>query len=240
VLGGYKRLAERILEHGGVPCMVVDYHSLMASCRMTLPQTLRALAAAPPGARSAALERTRGLLLNQVIEMRMYRYVRPDAKRFYTELVPLRPKGTRHKGVTFKQFKTDYLRDHPLGVEDRLPKQGWLRFGFPHSYNPDLLEAMLAFAELGVPHQPALDEALDHIEAKRGQDGRWKLDSSLNGKMLADVETGSPSTPSPCSSISGGSDRAGMNRRFLDRPGSSGYSLPRLPIGAARGTGIER
>jgi hypothetical protein len=45
-----------------------------------------------------------------------------------------------------------------------------------------------------VLHQPALDEALDHIEAKRGQDGRWKLDSSLNGKMLADVETkGQPS-----------------------------------------------
>ena len=34
----------------------------------------------------------------------------------------------------------------------------------------------------------------DHIEKKRGKDGRWKLDDSLNGKMLADVERkGEPS-----------------------------------------------
>jgi len=26
------------------------------------------------------------------------------------------------------------------------------------------------------------------VESRRGADGRWKLDDSLNGKMLADVE----------------------------------------------------
>lgn len=191
---GYERLAERILPAGGVPCMVVDYHSLLASCKMTLPQTLRALAVAPDGVAKDTIEALRDLLVGQLLEMRVYRYVRPDASHYYKELVPLQPKGRRPKGTTVKQFKTEYMRDHPLGPEDWLPKKGWLRFGFPHSYNPDLLEAMLALAELGVEHRPVLDEALDHIEAKRGSDGRWKLDVSLNGKMLADVERkGKPS-----------------------------------------------
>jgi len=53
---------------------------------------------------------------------------------------------------------------------------------------------LLALSELGVPHDPALDEALDHVEAKRGGDGRWKLEGSLNGKMLATIEKkGAPS-----------------------------------------------
>jgi hypothetical protein len=194
VVRGYERLAERILPYGGVPCMVIDYHSLLPSCRMTLPQALRALAVAPDGVAREARERLSDLLVSQLLEMRVYHYVRPDASRYYKELVPLQPKGRRPKGVSVKEFKAAYLRDHPIGARDWLPKKGWLRFGFPHSYNPDLLEAMLALAEVGVEYQPVLDEALDHIEAKRGPDGRWKLDVSLNGKMLADVErVGRPS-----------------------------------------------
>lgn len=67
-------------------------------------------------------------------------------------------------------------------------------FGFPRSYNPDLLESMLALAEVGGKLDPAMDAALDHIEKKRGTDDRWKLDDSLNGRMLADIErNGKPS-----------------------------------------------
>ena len=53
---------------------------------------------------------------------------------------------------------------------------------------------MLALTETGVKHTPVLDDALDHIEKKRGKDGRWNMDDSLNGKMLADIERkGQPS-----------------------------------------------
>lgn len=183
VVRGYRRLAERILPHGGVPCRIIDEHSLLSSCKMTLPQTLRALAAAPPGVPRDELARLREVLVGQLLEVRIYRYVRPDGRRFFKELVPLRPKGT-----TVRAYKAAYLEGNPVGPEDLVEKKGWLRFGFPHSYNSDLLEAMLALAELGVAHRPALDEALDQIERKRGADGRWRLDHSLNGKMLADVE----------------------------------------------------
>lgn len=87
------------------------------------------------------------------------------------------------------------LEDDAPGVADEwLPKPGWLRFGFPGSYNPDLLEAMLALVEHGAAPDPAFDEALDVIESKRGRDGRWRMERSLNGKMWADVERkGAPS-----------------------------------------------
>lgn len=188
VVRGYRRLAERILPHGGVPCFIIDGHSLLGSCRMTLPQTLRAVAAAPPGVPREELAQLQELLVRRLFEVRLYRYVRPDARRFYEELVPNRPAG-----VTVRAFKKVYRQEHPV-PEELLPKKGWLRFGFPSSYNPDLLEALYALAELGVEHDPVLDEALDHVEHRRGADGLWKLERSLNGKMLADVENkGQPS-----------------------------------------------
>ncbi|MBN2559350.1 MAG: hypothetical protein JXQ75_00265 [Phycisphaerae bacterium] len=187
VVRGYRRLIERIVPHGGVPCAVMDY-TLHASCKMTLPQTLRCLAVAPPSVPKRSLKKARDLLVDQLLAVRVYRYVRPDAKAYYVAL------DKRPKGMKVRDFKARWLAEHKVSDEDLLPKPGWLRFGFPRHYNPDLLEAMLALAELGVKHTPVLDDALDHIETKRGKDGRWKLADSLNGKMLADIERkGKPS-----------------------------------------------
>lgn len=47
---------------------------------------------------------------------------------------------------------------------------------------------MFALAELGEKHAPVLDDPLNYIESRRCKDGRWKLDESLNGKMLANIE----------------------------------------------------
>ena len=181
VARGYRRLAERILPCGGVPCVIVELHSLQPSCTMTIPQTLRALAVAPSATRQT--KELRALLVRRLLDVRVFRYVRPDLREFRERIEPKRSKGT-----SLREFKTAYLREHPVATRDLQPKPGWLRFGFPNSYNPDLLEALLALAELGIAHDPALDEALDHVESRRGADGCWKLDDSLNGKMLADVE----------------------------------------------------
>lgn len=189
VVRGYRRLAERIGACGGVPCRIIDELSLLTTCKMTLPQTLRAATVAPAGVPRRAVAELRRVLVRRMLEVRLHRYVRPDARRFYQEVVPGRPAGTK-----VAELKARYLEAHPERELELVPKPGWLRFGFPLSYNPDLLEALLALAEAGVPHEPALDEALDHVEARRGKDGRWRLDRSLNGKMLARVERkGAPS-----------------------------------------------
>lgn len=181
IIRGYRRLAERILPHGGVPCIVLE-NCLHTSCKMTLPQTLRCLAAAPPGVPRGELSRLWSLLIDQLRAVRIFRYVRPDVAEF-REAIRRRPKA-----VLQRTIRLNWLNEHPVPNDRLVPKPGWLRFGFPRSYNPDLLEAMLALTELNVPHDPVFDESLDHIEKKRAPDGRWKLDDSLNGKMLADIE----------------------------------------------------
>lgn len=181
IRAGYERLIERIGEHKGVPCVVLD-HTLQTSCKMTLPQTLLCLAAAPMGVAPRKLARVRKLLIEQLLAVRVYRYVRPDVKEFQSAL------AERPKGVKAGEFRDRWLTDHRVDAAELAPKPGWLRFGFPRHYNSDILEALLALARAGVKPTAVLDEALDHVESRRLSDGRWKLDDSLNGKMHADVE----------------------------------------------------
>lgn len=184
---GYHRLAERIVPHRGVPCIVLRT-SLQTACKMTLPQTLRALAVAPPGVSKSQIKKMTETLVRDLLRVRVYRYARPDAKRYYKAV------KTRAKGMTEHDFRNRWLAANEIPIPKLDPKAGWLRFGFPNSYNPDLLEALLALAELGVPHKKVLEDALDRVEERRLPDGRWRLDRTLNGKMLADVERrGKPS-----------------------------------------------
>lgn len=187
VLRGYRRLVERILPHGGVPCVILD-HVLLTSCKMTLPQTLRCLAAAPDGVSKRDLKKTRDLLIKQLLAARVYRYVRPDAKLYHVSV------KKRPAGMKVREFKAKWLAKHEYKETEMEAKPGWLRFGFPRSYNPDMLEAMLALTELGLKHKRVLDDSLDHIERKRTKDGLWELEDSLNGKMQANIgQVGRPS-----------------------------------------------
>lgn len=187
VVRGYKRLAERILPHGGVPCVVLET-CLHTSCKMALPQTLRCLSVAPPGTPKGEMKKLTDLLIRQMLEVRVFQYFRPDVKA-WREASKNRPKG-----VTERVIRLKWLHERQYDNDELLPKPGWKRFGFPRSYNPDMLEAMWALAEAGAKYDPAMNDALEHIESKRLPDGRWKMDDSLNGKMLANVEKkGKPS-----------------------------------------------
>ena len=100
------------------------------------------------------------------------------------------------KGVTVKSWiakrREDFLAKYGPGPKD--PKVGWLKFGFPLHYNSDVLEAMVALAMAGTPYSPPLEKPLKAIREKQTGDGKWILESSLNGKMLVDVEAkGKPS-----------------------------------------------
>jgi len=181
VIAGYKRLCERIIPHGGVPCYILQY-SLQTSCKMTLPQTLRCVAVAPSGVPKQKLKDLREVLVKELLSVRVYQYVRADAK-LYRVAVKKRPKGVKEREV-----RDAWLAKHKVRPSELVAKPGWLRFGFPNSYNPDLLEAMLALADVGAGHDRRMNDALDHIEAKRRPDGTWKMEESLNGKMLANVE----------------------------------------------------
>jgi hypothetical protein len=92
----------------------------------------------------------------------------------------------------------DFLLSHDLAVAD-YPFTGqisgsWFKFGFPLSYQSDILETTAALVTLGYGKDPRLEHAIDFILSKQDRQGRWRLERSLNGKMIVDIEErGKPS-----------------------------------------------
>jgi hypothetical protein len=70
----------------------------------------------------------------------------------------------------------------------------WFKFGFPLSYQADILDALLALCEAGFARDRRLRNAVGFVRSKQREDGRWILERTLNGKMWADIEArGKPS-----------------------------------------------
>ena len=68
-----------------------------------------------------------------------------------------------------------HKRSHDLASDS---KPGWKRLGFPLMYQTDVLEIIGILAKLG----------------RAGDQGRWKLQSTFNGRFVVDIETrGDPS-----------------------------------------------
>jgi hypothetical protein len=78
-----------------------------------------------------------------------------------------------------------HKKSHDLS---HVSKPGWLTFGFPLMYQTDALEILCILKELGIS-DPRMSEAMEAAAAMRGDDGRWKLQNSFNGKTLVDIET---------------------------------------------------
>ena len=70
----------------------------------------------------------------------------------------------------------------------------WFKFGFPLSYRSDVLETVAVLEQLGYGEDPRLANVIQLILGKQDGQGRWKLESTLNGKMWVDIEEkGKPS-----------------------------------------------
>lgn len=70
----------------------------------------------------------------------------------------------------------------------------WFKLGFPLSYWSDVLETLSVLVALGYGRDPRLAEAYQWLMSKQNQQGRWKLENTVNGKMWVDIERrGKPS-----------------------------------------------
>jgi len=191
----WEALAARVIADDGIKCAAMDY-SLLSRCYMAQPKLLLSFAQIPPKKRSSTVASAIKLLVDNLLEHEVYVCV-PGNLREWQEIVEGHPKkADLPKGKTVKGWIRD-RREQFLdakGIGGRRPKQGWLRFGFPLHYNSDILEAMYALAILGTPMSPKLKRPLKVIRDKMTPDGKWIMQNSLNGKMLADVdEKGKPS-----------------------------------------------
>ncbi len=188
-------LAGRIVASGGIDCSVMDY-SLLSRCYMAQPKLLLCFTQVASKNRSPRLRAAIDLLVNSLVEREVYVYV-PGNRKGWAKALEGQPKrADLPTGQTVKQSisiqRETFIAEHGLG--ERAPKAGWLKFGFPLHYNSDVLEAMYSLALADVPFTPRLEKPLRTIREKQTPDGKWLLENSLNGKMLADVEKkGKPS-----------------------------------------------
>jgi hypothetical protein len=134
--------------------------------------------------------------MGNLLKTELFVYV-PGHQREWQEILAHPPRRNElKKGETVKGWiaaeRERFLKSR--GIGNRRPKQGWLKFGFPLHYNSDIMEAMYSLVLLDVPRSPGLNKPLQIISEKMTKEGTWILEKSLNGKMLADVETkGKPS-----------------------------------------------
>ena len=103
------------------------------------------------------------------------------------------PKKMTGDILNTKKMASDFLVRYNISKANyprRKKRSGhWFTFGFPRGCNSDILELVSALVDAGVKiNNTNIKKALDLINSKRGPEGNWKLEYSLNGRMLVDVE----------------------------------------------------
>ncbi len=66
---------------------------------------------------------------------------------------------------------------------DELVNPEWLQFSNPPRWHYDVLKATAYFAYRGGVPDPRLSDAVEHVRAKRGHDGRWLLENTHQGAV---------------------------------------------------------
>ena len=77
-----------------------------------------------------------------------------------------------------------FRRSHDL-TQIAMPE--WREFGFPLMWNDDALEVLEILLKLGY-HDERMQEAVDLVVSKQDDQGRWKLETTFNGRTLARIE----------------------------------------------------
>jgi hypothetical protein len=172
-------------ELGTIGCRPLDGYQLNGYCHMVTPKLLLFLAEVPRALWPHGAEELRDACVAALRDKQVFRYLPAEAREFQEALSHVRP-------AEWHELREGFLAEHePLHYGD---KPGWLRFGYPLSYNSDALEAMWALARSGEARRPEYEAALGAIESAADVQMRWTTRNTLNGKMLADVEKkGSPS-----------------------------------------------
>jgi len=99
-------------------------------------------------------------------------------------------KNTIKKGAEYLLKHHIHKRSHDLS---RVSKPGWLQFGFPLMWNTDALEILWILTNLGYKDR-RMQEAVDLVISKQDEQGKWKLESTFNGRFQVNIERkGKPS-----------------------------------------------
>jgi hypothetical protein len=89
-------------------------------------------------------------------------------------------------GTEFLFSRDPAAADYPMGWSTK-PSGSWFRFGYPMGYVTDVLRGVEVLTALGHGRDPRLRRAADLILSRRGDDGRWPLEYSYQGKTWFDI-----------------------------------------------------
>jgi hypothetical protein len=93
-------------------------------------------------------------------------------------------------GVEYLLAHRIFKKSHDL---KKVSKPGWLKLGFPLMYQDDILEILGILTKLDYK-DVRMNEALEILASKQDDSGKWKLESTFNGKFQVDIEQkGKPS-----------------------------------------------
>ncbi len=160
-------------------------YQLNGYCHMLTPKLLLFLAEVPCDLWPEGAEALRDACIDALRDKQIMRSLPAESREFQDRLWSA-PAAERNGML--ETFRGEHPDLH-YGV-----KPGWLRFGYPLSYNSDALEALHALALHGEPRRPEYEDALTAVRKAADAEARWTLKQTFNGKMLADVETkGEPS-----------------------------------------------
>ena len=93
-------------------------------------------------------------------------------------------KQTIEKGAEYLLLHHVFKSSHNL---NRVPKPGWLKFGFPLMYQTDALEILGILTQLGYKDK-RMQEAIDVVVSKQDNQGRWILENTFNGRYQVNIE----------------------------------------------------
>jgi hypothetical protein len=159
--------------------------TLNGYCHMLAPKVLLLLGAVPRDLWPAGANALRDACVEALRDKEVFRSLPRGSREFFDLIYTT-------KAPDRAAVRERFLAEHsPLVHGD---KPGWLRFGFPLSYNSDALEALTALAGVGEGRLPQYEPALEAVAAAADSQLRWTMRNSLNGKMYGDVEAkGRPS-----------------------------------------------
>jgi hypothetical protein len=186
VVRALAQLAGVFREHGFLACPPGGtVFTLNGYCHMLAPKLLLFLSEVPAELWPEGAHALRDECVRVLRGKEVFRCLPAE----YREFQPLIYEA---KAAEREEVRDRFLAAHqPLHRGD---KPGWLRFGFPLSYNSDALEALYALSAVGERSRPEYGPALEAVRSAADDQGRWTMRNSFNGRMLANVEKkGAPS-----------------------------------------------
>jgi hypothetical protein len=179
IVSDQRRLGPLVCSAGG------SSYGLNGYCHMLAPKLLLFLGELPRDEWPEGAEEVREAAIGALRDKQVHLCL-PKGAREYGE------KSFTLKAERATEFHEAWIAEH--GPLEYGPKPGWLRFGYPLSYNSDVLEALASLMAADEPMREEYEAAVAVVRETADASMRWVMRNSFNDKMRAKVERkGQPS-----------------------------------------------